>query len=288
MEVIRFDDVNAFYARVESYLLPHEATHNLTFGLLQTIQHDPGRFMMATFALVEHDNAVQLVAVRTSPDRAIVLSLAAVPQVAVPLAVTALANALYTGGMALIGVNAPDEESSAFAKAWAQLSGITYDLNVPLRAFKLEKVNPVVGVPGDLRRAAQSDRDLIVRWEMEFRREAFPDQEHKQDEVERAVELRLKPGTGGIYLWDDGGVVSYTGYGGPTPNGIRIGPVYTPPELRGRGYASACVAGVSQALLDSGRTFCFLFTDKRNPTSNHIYQVIGYEPVCDFTEYMFK
>ncbi|MFN8562638.1 MAG: GNAT family N-acetyltransferase [Anaerolineae bacterium] len=68
---------------------------------------------------------------------------------------------------------------------------------------------------------------------------------------------------------------------------MRIGPVYTPPELRGRGYASGCVAGMSQILLDTGRQFCFLFTDLRNPTSNHIYQVIGYEPVCDFTDYAF-
>jgi hypothetical protein len=47
------------------------------------------------------------------------------------------------------------------------------------------------------------------------------------------------------------------------------------------------VAGVSQYLLDSGRKFCTLFTDLANPTSNHIYQVIGYEPVCDVDEYKF-
>jgi predicted GNAT family acetyltransferase len=68
---------------------------------------------------------------------------------------------------------------------------------------------------------------------------------------------------------------------GPTPNGIRIGPVYTPPELRGRGYASACTAAVSQLLLDEGRKFCFLYTDLANPTSNKIYQDIGYTAVCD-------
>ncbi len=69
---------------------------------------------------------------------------------------------------------------------------------------------------------------------------------------------------------------------------MRIGPVYTPPEQRGHGYASALVAGVSQWLLDAGNQFCFLFTDLRNPTSNHIYQVIGYQPVGDFTEYSFS
>jgi predicted GNAT family acetyltransferase len=62
---------------------------------------------------------------------------------------------------------------------------------------------------------------------------------------------------------------------------VRIGPVYTPPEARNRGYASALVAAISQAQLDAGRRFCFLFTDLANPTANHIYQAIGYEPVRD-------
>ncbi|HJW22008.1 MAG TPA: GNAT family N-acetyltransferase, partial [Candidatus Limnocylindrales bacterium] len=75
--------------------------------------------------------------------------------------------------------------------------------------------------------------------------------------------------------------------GGLTPNGIRVGPVYTPPELRGRGYASNLVAGVSQLQLDAGRTFVFLFTDLANPTANKIYQEIGYEPVNDVDEYEF-
>lgn len=63
--------------------------------------------------------------------------------------------------------------------------------------------------------------------------------------------------------------------------------MYTPPELRGRGSASALVAAANQAQLDAGRRFCFLFTDLANPTSNKIYRDIGYEPVCDVDEYRF-
>jgi predicted GNAT family acetyltransferase len=73
-----------------------------------------------------------------------------------------------------------------------------------------------------------------------------------------------------------------------TPNGSRIGPVYTPPDLRRRGYASAVVAAASQAQLDAGARFCFLFTDLANPTSNRIYQAIGYEPVRDVEVYTFE
>jgi hypothetical protein len=81
--------------------------------------------------------------------------------------------------------------------------------------------------------------------------------------------------------------VSIACRGQPTPNGARIGLVYTPPEYRRKGYASACVAGLSQTLLNQGHKYCFLFTDLANPTTNHIYQAIGYQPVGDWHNYCF-
>ena len=81
--------------------------------------------------------------------------------------------------------------------------------------------------------------------------------------------------------------MSWAGVGGRTPNGTRIGPVYTPSAERGHGYASAVVAAASQAQLDEGLAFCFLFTDLANPTSNRIYQAIGYEPVTDVDAWYF-
>ena len=85
-----------------------------------------------------------------------------------------------------------------------------------------------------------------------------------------------------LWLWEgEGEPVTLVGAGGDTPNGIRIGPVYTPPPHRGRGYASNLTAAVSQTLLDEGRRFCFLYTNLANGTANRIYQAIGYEPVTD-------
>jgi len=93
---------------------------------------------------------------------------------------------------------------------------------------------------------------------------------------------------GGLWLWVDDGPVAMAGAVGRTPNGIRVGAVYTPPDRRRQGYASSLVAALSQAQLDAGRRFCFLYTDLANPTSNHIYGAIGYEPVCDVDEYRFE
>ena len=90
------------------------------------------------------------------------------------------------------------------------------------------------------------------------------------------------------HLWEaDGRPVSLVVAGSRTPNGRRIGPVYTPPAQRGRGYAGALTAAASQDQLDRGAAFCFLFTDLANPTSNAIYRRIGYEPVTDVDQYRF-
>jgi len=154
------------------------------------------------------------------------------------------------------------------------------------RIYQLDAVTPVVGVPGALRRATEADRALAVAWAVAFQREALGDDDPRT--AARMVDARLGGGAdSGLYVWDDGQPVSLAGYSGPTPHGIRVGPVYTPPAHRGKGYASACVAALSQLLLDGGRAHCFLFTDLGNPTSNHIYQAIGYQPVCDVDEYRF-
>jgi predicted GNAT family acetyltransferase len=92
---------------------------------------------------------------------------------------------------------------------------------------------------------------------------------------------------GRVFLWDDGGAVAQTVVVGATPNGARIGGVYTPETNRRRGYATALVAEVSRAQLAEGRKFCFLFTDLANPTSNSIYPKVGYRAVADFREYDF-
>ena len=94
---------------------------------------------------------------------------------------------------------------------------------------------------------------------------------------------------GAWFLWLDGvQPVSMALRTRPTRRGCAVGGVYTPPELRRKGYASACVAALSQHLLDQGYQFCTLFTDLANPTSNRIYLQIGYQPVCDFDKYKFE
>ena len=113
---------------------------------------------------------------------------------------------------------------------------------------------------------------------------------HADDaEARDTVHRALDRGHRTFYVWEvDGRPVSTAGLGGPTPHGLRIGPVYTPPAERGHGYGSAVTAAASQAAFDRGCRFVFLFTSLLNPTSNKIYQAIGYEPVIDVDMVRFE
>ena len=149
--------------------------------------------------------------------------------------------------------------------------------------YALDRVEPLPAAAGTARVAETAeDRELALRWWIAFGAEVLHEGGPGHERAEVMVDHRLSSPTGGILLWaDEGEPVSLAAWGGPTPNGIRVGPVYTPPELRGRGYATAVTAELSRRLLDGtlfegGRRFCFLYTDLANPTSNAIYERIGY------------
>ena len=281
MDIKRWDDARAFSDRAEAFLVAHEAHHNLLLGIVAGLVEDPRRYGTTPYlATVEVAGRVVGAAVMTPPHNLILSRQTA------PGTLDLVAADLRQTHPDLPGVQAPDGLAAAFATIWRRSSGRASHREMAMRIFQLDKVVPVVGVPGTMRRATEADRDLLLAWVAAFLAEAFAPG-HAGD-AEGMVDARLRSRGGGMVLWEDGGPRSLAGYGGPTPNGIRIGPVYTPPEHRERGYAGACVAALSQRLLDEGRRSCFLFTDLANPTSNRIYQRVGYRPVCDVDVVRFE
>jgi predicted GNAT family acetyltransferase len=183
------------------------------------------------------------------------------------------------------GMGGPRELVAIAAREWSERHDLRARVVMESRIYRLTSVKEPRPVPGRMRIATRADSELLATWFRDFAIESQPDHaatlEHAREAAEYWIESR------GLYVWDDGGVVSMAGAGGRTPNGIRVSAVYTPPDKRRRGYASALVAALSQAQLDAGRRFCFLFPDLANPTSNRIYQHIGYEPISDVDEYRF-
>ena len=155
------------------------------------------------------------------------------------------------------------------------------------RIFQIERVIPPPLVEGEARTAAPGDRELLARWLAAFNVEALGQSSDPAAMGQFADRWISRQGRT-MYLWIvDRRPVSMVGVSGETPNGIRVAPVYTPPELRGSGYASALTAAATQRQFDEGKRYCFLFTDLANPTSNHIYHAIGYEAVSDVADHRF-
>jgi predicted GNAT family acetyltransferase len=283
LTVRRHASVDEFLPAGGAFLGEREAENNLLFGISSAIRATPEVFAdePPRFATVT-DAGGQVVAatLRTPPHNQV---LSAIDDLA---AVDALVDALRDE--ALPGVLGPTDAAARFAAGWTDATGRTAHREFAERIFRLERLlAPDRPATGTWRMAEKRDRDLLARWAVEFMVEAQPEAPPIPDPLataDRWIERRGRV----AYLWeDDDEIVSWVGAGGETPHGIRIGPVYTPPSQRSRGYASSLTAAASADQLAAGRRFCFLFTDLANPTSNKIYQAIGYQPVCDVDQYRF-
>ncbi len=282
VEVVRFVDAEGFFAEAEPLLLADEAGHNLILGIAGNVRD--GFYPDFRLWLVRDGGAVVAAAMRTPPYNLIL----ARPRSSEALA--ALAEALAEEDCR---ASSARSRRRGVRRPVVRLAGRSARTNMRQGVYALERVERPPAAAGSARVATQDDRDLVVRWWIAFVDEALHEGGPGREHAEENVDHRLSSPTAGILLWEEGSeVVSAAGWGGRTPNGIRIGPVYTPPELRGRGYATALTADLSQRLLDGrlfdgGRRFCFLYTDLANPTSNAIYERIGYRRVAESAEIVF-
>jgi predicted GNAT family acetyltransferase len=182
------------------------------------------------------------------------------------------------------GVNGVPETARAVAAAWAQATGGTTRLRMSDAMHALTAVrDPPRPASGRLRVARVSERGLLVEWSRAFIDEAQV--AGGPDEAERLVDARLEHG--GLLVWEDPEPVCYVGVAPPVAGVVRIGPVYTPPAYRGRGYAGTLVAAASRRALAEGASRCMLFTNLANPTSNKIYAEVGYERFAAWEEHSF-
>jgi GNAT superfamily N-acetyltransferase len=306
MDLTRYADPAAFASRAQPFLLRHEAEHNLILGLVGALQRQsvsPAAPPAPPYlAILEEGGEVLAVALRTPYHRLVLSRISpgvgppAGPPDAPPEGVDRVAEEALEQLVAdlaghipdLSGVLGPPALAEAFARRWVERRGRRARRGMATRIFQLDAVTPPPAVAGALRPATEADLDLLVSWVAAFTRDIG--EREARDEARARAGVSRTIAAGGLHLWEveGAGPVSMANATGATPNGIRINLVYTPPELRRRGYASACVGALSQAMLDAGRRFCFLYTDLANPTSNHIYQELGYRPVADADTYDFE
>jgi predicted GNAT family acetyltransferase len=282
LSAFRHQDPQDFLARVGKVLRAEEARYSLILGICNRLINDTHEYGVEDpwFLTLEDDAGVAAFAMRTPPFDVLVASFsgdAALNAKRLVRAVSDLSNTIP-------GVIGEPEIADAFARTWCEIRYTSIRHTMQQRVYSLSKVKPIELSPGTLRQARPEDRDLVTRWIAGFQEDTFGSKD--EDMVKNLAAKMLERGD--VFLWEDGDPVSVAARTRPAGNGITIGMVYTPPDLRGRGYASSCVATLCRLLLDSGCRYCTLYTDLSNPTSNKIYKRIGFEEVCDSVQHTFS
>jgi predicted GNAT family acetyltransferase len=136
-----------------------------------------------------------------------------------------------------------------------------------------------------MRKAGGRDRSLLVDWQLAFNAEVGLPEERERSAM--VVARRITRGE--LFVWEHGTRVAFAGFRDSSFSPIaRIAPVYTPPSMRGLGYATAVVSALSAQLLRAGKRELFLTTDLANPISNRVYANIGFEAVADHVHLAFE
>lgn len=287
MKLKTHSNVPKFCKNVYPFLTQHEACNNLLFSILERLKEDPFRYGPQPVLITledekrEDSNNLKMVAIQTPPFN-LILSYVE------DLTVTKdLAQALFDKNFDFPGIIGPKEQVETFSNLWCSKKKVKQQLKMNQRIYQLNKVEKKYITGLDFTVATTADLPLIKKWGRDFILEVESDSPDGIENTLKRLEVDLKASM--VYvLIDNKKIVSMAKIAGETPNGRPVNYVYTPPEHRNKGYATEVVACLSQKILDEGSSFCFLFTDLSNPTSNNIYQKIGYRPVVDINMVEFK
>ncbi len=261
MKLFLHQDADSFLAAAGSFWESRESENNLILGLASEIRR--GRY--PDYLLITIGDPICGAALCTPPHKLILTRMD--PQAR---------EALSAHSLPVPGVVGPTETATDFA---ARKGG--YRVKMSQWIYECEHVRPPTWSPG--RMCSVSDESLVYRWRREFSKETGIEENEERARARSREMLEDRR----VWVWEDGEPVAIAAAVAPTPHGVRVGMVYTPPRLRRRGYASSLVAALTQRELDSGRRFCFLYTDATNATSNGIYQKLGYRKVCESCELEF-
>jgi len=261
-------------------LIQKEAEYNLLLGLAgfrSKTKDKPDDYHYIAI----HDSA-ELVGACVVSEKNLVIS-----QVPGPMLVP-LAKFLINNKYKFPGFVGPSTTCEIFAKVWKNVSGQEYKLGMDQKIYQLDEVIMPANISGQLLQAEEAHTNLVGQWLYEFSCESLP---HEPTTIEKSTELAIrKIKNGDVYLWksNDGQIVAMNSVGRPTDNGIIIGAVYTSKDKRRQGFASMLVAKTSEHMLNMGKKFCVLYTDLSNPTSNKIYQQVGYKEVASSKHFIFN
>ncbi|MFJ4517105.1 GNAT family N-acetyltransferase [Streptomyces sp. NPDC088816] len=277
------DDVERFLARGGEFLRSRPAPHTVLLTVAENLRLSGDRLYgdaAPEFGLLDGDSgAGTRAAFLRTPPHPLLLTALTEEEAA------ALAARLAGAGHEVSGVTADRDTAAAFAGAWRRITGAEVRLRQRMRLYRLGELTvPRAVPPGRAQVAGEADRERLARWFEEF---SVAIGEPGVQDPERWADERVRRGD--VMFWHDpdGTPVAMAGTTPKVAGQVRVVAVYTPAHLLGRGYAGAVTVEASRAALESGAEEVLLFADLANPTSNGLYQRIGYRPVSDFAMYDF-
>ncbi|MCB5910019.1 GNAT family N-acetyltransferase [Streptomyces pinistramenti] len=275
-------DVDDFFTRAGDFLRSRPALHNTPLTVIEKLRTrgaDANGATSTVFGRLESGGEVRAIFYRP-PSHRLTLTTLSLRQA------DTLAAHLTDLGHRLSGVLADHDTATAFAETWQRHTGAAPVPNWRARLYRLGTLTPPQPRPdGGGRVADAQDHEQLIRWCGEF---AAAVGETPSVDADSWADSRFADKHFTFWEAPDGTPVSMAGSTSMVGGMIRVDPVYTPAHLRGRGYAGAVTVEVSRAALTAGATDVVLFANPANPTSNALYQRIGYAPVTDFTGYDFS
>lgn len=273
MEFTIWDNPDAFAERVLPELMKREAEHSLMIGILENIKR--GVYPTYHQMTVEDDGRLLAIMQVTPPHP---LNYVIVDTSRAQDVHTIAVSALLDRDIPFTEIVSERVHAEAFAARWREQTGQDVSPFMAQGLYRLDHVNDILIAEGVMRYATTDDQALLEDWYRGFEQDSglAPSETEK---VIRTVTMMIE--NDDVVLWEVNGTpVSCAKRSRPTENGITVSFVYTVPEKRGKGYARSLVAELSRELLKT-KQFCTLYTDLTNPTSNKIYQEVGYEPIME-------
>lgn len=273
MEVRSYTDPDAFWAIAGPVADAEPVLHSVLASVTDSVRRDPEAYPSRAFYAVLRAGLPPFLALHTPPYP---FHLPAGD----PEAASALADFVHAGSAAPGGVGGALDSAVAFADRWCALTGRTQRVAMRLGLYDLPGAPRLQRpVPGTARQATLPDEPLVAEWLTAFRAELDLGEPG-------AAGSRLAVEDGRVLFWCDPEPVAMALVSVPSGGVARVGYVYTPPGHRGRGYASAVTARISEEQRARG-LHCMLYTDLANPTSNGIYAAIGYRRLGETVELAF-
>lgn len=277
MDVTVYSNARTFVDVARPVYAADPVRHTAALTALRSVERH-GRIAVA--AAVHHEGRLHGALVG---DESFPIATSGLPGDAAP----AVARSLADAGVVLDSVRGPRPEAAAFADAWSQVTGAEVAGSPSRWLYELGTLTEPNGVRGQAQLITDDDLPLLARWQ-----EAFADElaamAHGETLSSNSTSWSLDDGDRYGVWWVDGEPVTMALARRPESGMSRISYVYTPPEHRGHGYASALTAAVSRWVRDAGTPHVVLFADVDNPVSNRIYQRLGFRRRMEDVELSFR